>query len=181
MLKKDKRGFALAETLIVSVVVAGILIYIFIQFSSLKRSYNTSFKYNTVNGLYALEDVANYIKKVEENNMELINGYLINEIDNQQYILITKNGEEYEDNVESYETVFSDAYATELFNQLEIKQLIITKENLSELDDSDFDESIKQFIKRIKYDKDTNNYRLIAKFEDNTLANLVIKVGASNE
>ena len=66
MKKIDKRGFALIETLIVSIVVAGILTYIFIQFSTLKRNYNISFKYDTVDVLFSLQDIENYITTLSD-------------------------------------------------------------------------------------------------------------------
>ena len=51
----------MAETLIVTTFAAGVLIFIFIQFTNLKQNYEISYKYNTIEGLYALEDIRNYI------------------------------------------------------------------------------------------------------------------------
>ena len=48
MNKINNKGFVLAETLIVTSFVAGVLLYLFIQFSNLNKNYNNSFKYNTI-------------------------------------------------------------------------------------------------------------------------------------
>ena len=48
---KKNRGYVLFETLVVSTVILGTLVFLYIQLSSIKSSYNTSFKYNTVSAL----------------------------------------------------------------------------------------------------------------------------------
>ena len=61
MKKLNSSGFMLAETLIVTTFVAGILIFLFIQFTNLGKAYDDSYIYNTTEGLYALEDIKKYI------------------------------------------------------------------------------------------------------------------------
>ena len=63
MQKKNSNGFMLAETLIVTIFVAGVLIFLFIQFSSLSKSYEESYIYNTVEGLYSLNGFNNLLKE----------------------------------------------------------------------------------------------------------------------
>ena len=47
----------LLETLIVSVSISGILIYLYMQFSTVNDSYHKSFKYNSVESLYKNADI----------------------------------------------------------------------------------------------------------------------------
>ena len=170
MKKKNQKGFALAETLIVSTVVAGILVYLFVQFSALKRSYNNSFSYNSVDDLYAIEDVFDYIDNLSsETRTNIISG-----INSQDYIEIVKNDNEFSDNVEE-EQIVDDEYGFNLLNALDLKVLIITKEDISSIDfDSDnLKQGMKTFISKIK-NTDGDNYRLIAQFENNTFATMII-------
>ena len=60
MKKNSNKGFVLAETLIVTTFVAGILFFMFVQFTSLSKNYNDSYKYNTVEDLYALRNIRDY-------------------------------------------------------------------------------------------------------------------------
>ena len=63
-MKKNKNsGFMLIETLLVSTFVLGVLTYLFLQFSALKRSYDDNFKYNTVPSLYGVKNINQYISK----------------------------------------------------------------------------------------------------------------------
>lgn len=80
MKKENNKGFMLAETLIVTTFVAGVLIFLFIQFTRLSNSYNNYYEYNSTEGLYALEDITDYIESDENiiNIPDLIeeNGYI---------------------------------------------------------------------------------------------------------
>ena len=66
MKKIDNRGFMLTETLIVATFLVTTLLFLYIQFNNVTKTYDTSFKYNTVNGLYAVNNIINYIKSVEK-------------------------------------------------------------------------------------------------------------------
>lgn len=67
-MKKNNKGFMLAEVFIVSSFVLGVLVYMFIQTNSIIRNFNRSFSYNTVSGLYITNEVAKYVKKNDTNN-----------------------------------------------------------------------------------------------------------------
>ena len=56
-MKKNSKGFMLIDTLIVSITVSAILIYLYFQFASVNDSYIKNFRYNTVPGLYAGADI----------------------------------------------------------------------------------------------------------------------------
>lgn len=60
-MKKNKNGFMLAEVFIISSFVLGILVYMFVQINSIMRSYNKSFSYNTVSGLYITNEIKKYV------------------------------------------------------------------------------------------------------------------------
>ena len=69
MKKLDSKGFLLTELLVTATLVSTVLIFLYTQFYTIKRSYDTSFKYNTVNGLYALSNVRSFL---EENDIYIL-------------------------------------------------------------------------------------------------------------
>lgn len=160
MKKKFNKGFMLLETLIVTTFVAGTLIFLFIQFSNLNRSYELSFKYNNVDKLYALKDVSEYIKS-DNSAFEIIK----NELNTKDYYNMTGCAD------------FSNKiYCEKLLQAENIEKIIVTKQNLANFKDySNLSQETKDFIKIIKYEDNNSNYRLITEFNDNTYATLEIK------
>lgn len=170
MKKLDSKGFLLTELLVTATLVSTVLIFLYTQFYTIKRSYDTSFKYNTVNGLYALSNVRSFL---EENDI-----YILTQVLNTTSYIDLKN-----DNLQTANTT----YFNELMTGLNIKYLIFTNQNIDNLinqinngtalnSDTNEYEDLKKFIKRIDFDnKDTsNNYRIIAEFNDNTFASILV-------
>ncbi len=170
MKKLDSKGFLLTELLVTATLVSTVLIFLYTQFYTIKRSYDTSFKYNTVNGLYALSNVRSFL---EENDI-----YILTQGLNTTSYIDLKN-----DNLQTANTT----YFNELITGLNIKYLIFTNQNIDNLinqinngtalnSDTNEYEDLKKFIKRIDFDnKDTNNnYRIIAEFNDNTFASILV-------
>lgn len=166
MKKKNNKGFMLAETMIVSVFVLTTLVVVYAQFRMINSSYNYTFKYNTVNSLYLTDGIRNYLQ-------ENILPSLISELKNndQKYIDITNCSETYLGNKN---------YCQNLFKVSEVKQIIITDDNLDQLkqklDEIRYlDENMIDFIKTVKYEGLSDTYRIIVLFEDSTYAS--IKLG----
>ena len=170
MKKLDSKGFLLTELLVTATLVSTVLIFLYTQFYTIKRSYDTSFKYNTVNGLYALSNVRSFL---EENDI-----YILTQGLNTTSYVDLKN-----DNLQTANTT----YFNELMTGLNIKYLIFTNQNIDNLinqinngtalnSDTNEYEDLKKFIKRIDFDnKDTsNNYRIIAEFNDDTFASILV-------
>lgn len=170
MKKLDSKGFLLTELLVTATLVSTVLIFLYTQFYTIKRSYDTSFKYNTVNGLYALSNVRSFL---EENDIYI----LTQGLNTTPYIDLKNN------NLQTANTT----YFNELMTGLNIKYLIFTNQNIDNLinqinngtalnSDTNEYEDLKKFIKRIDFDnKDTsNNYRIIAEFNDNTFASILV-------
>ena len=160
MKKSNKKGFILAETIAVSVVIMTSLVIVYTQFMTISKSYTRTFTYNSVNNLYLVNNVKEYIKD---------DGFdkLIEELDNKLYIDITSCPTSY---------FINYIYCRSLVENSNIKQIIFTKQNLEELEnnlDDGLSEKMKQFIKSINYD-DVNNHRLIVEFNDETYATLVV-------
>ena len=60
-MKKRNKGFILLETLVVSTFIITVLIYLYIQFTNLKKSYDISFRYDTISGLYGAKEIDKFI------------------------------------------------------------------------------------------------------------------------
>ena len=82
---KDNKGFVITEVLILSTVIIGVLIFMYSQFKNVNRSYQYSFKYDTVEGMYLANNIVNYINDGNFDKLvELLNN------DSKGYIDITE-------------------------------------------------------------------------------------------
>ncbi len=179
---KNKKGFMLTETLVVSTLVSVILVSLYIQFNTVVSNFNKSYKNDNVNDLYAVYYISNFLKKAPnlfqqlKNDVDsnLSNGnkkYLeINpSCDNTNSSIFTLSSEQ---NCSAFESITS-------FYNLKNKGRIIlmradvvaTNDDLDGLGDYNFI----QYISSIKTDNvSPSDYRLIVKFDNLEYANLVV-------
>lgn len=155
----------LVETLIVSTFITGTLVFLFIQFRTINQGYDISFRYNTVNGLYATDNIKKYLI---ENGADILAPAVENA--SRKYVDITTCTDLY---------LTENTYCNALLPELNVKKVLFTKNNLTELlailkDDNNLDQDMKDFIRYIAYDKDATNYRLIVQFNDNTYATITM-------
>lgn len=155
-------GFMLVETLVVTIFVSGVLLFLFIQFSNLSKSYEESFKFNTVEDLYALDDIKDYIESDQE-----VLSIIDNIISTDKYIDITDCA------------IFKNQdYCSELLKLENIKKIYVAENDIESNSINENDEAFKQFIFKIK-PTGNHKYRLIANFNDSTYATL--RFGDQNE
>lgn len=155
MKKMNNKGFMLAETLIVTTFVAGVLIFIFTQFTTVGSTYEESYRYNTVENLYALEDIKNYILS-DVTALELID----NSINPDKIIYITDC------------SIFtSEDYCKKLFELEGIDQIMISNNYFDPNNISINDEEFLTFIRKIK-GSGNQKYRIIASFKNFTYSTI---------
>ena len=143
----------LTETLVVTTFVAGVLIYLYIQFSNLNKSYEASYIYNTVEGLYALEDVKNYIE-----SDALLLEYINTNIEDLKYVDISNC------------SLFTDVdYCLRLFELENIETIFITTNTVPHESINQYDEEFNTFIKKINKEG-KHTYRIVASFKNSTYA-----------
>lgn len=150
MKKNNNYGFMLVETLVVSVFVATTLTYLYVKFTNLNASYSLSFSYNTVEDLYALDDIRTYLLNYED----VINNELesVNYIDSVCMLLPDKN------------------YCTDLLKAERINRLVIAKNDVSTTKfPKNYDQDFIDFIEKINA-VGSEKYRLIASFDNSTFA-----------
>jgi len=161
MKKNCKKGFVLAEAIIVSVVVIIALTVIYMQFISVNNSYYRSFRYNTVDDLYTVNNIRTFIENDNLNN-------IIDLLEGNNYVDLSSC---------SYEYFLEYNYCQNLLKTLNVKTLLFTYEDTTELkkelNNMNISEGMRSFIKTISQDKN-NKYRLIVEFEDDRYATLKI-------
>lgn len=155
MKKNSCKGFMLAETLLVTAFVAGVLIFLFIQFTNINKNYNDSFKYNSVEGMYALDDIKNYI--LED---QIAHSNIITSVDENKYVNIT-----------DCSLFFDNAYCIKMFELENIKNIIVTKNAINKELFVNEDADIIQFINKINAQGE-EKYRIIAQFNNDTYATI---------
>ena len=167
-----KKGFMLLETLVVSMFVMGVLIFLYVQYNTISTNYEKNLAYNNTNDMYALNTIRAYLLQENLNKLKL---ELFNAESN--YIVIYKDSC-VDVNIENKE------YCEQLFNKLNVKTLLLTKENLknliNELDNDianktlakELNHNFVNYIKTIRYDGEVQNHRLIAEFTNGSYASL---------
>ena len=155
MKKNACSGFMLVETLIVTTFVAGILIFLFIQLVNLNNNYDNSYKYNTVEDLYSLRNVKDYLL-----NDEAALTSIKNSVDEIGYVEITDC------------SLFTETnYCLKLFELENIKSIFMTENFVNEDLFHNYNDGLKKFISRIN-GKESNKYRLIAEFKNSRYATI---------
>lgn len=153
MKKNKNKGFMLAETLVVTTFVAGILLFTTIQFINLSNGYNENYKYNTVEAMYALNTVKNYILD-DSKALDFIN----NNVTSTNYV-----------NLKSCDMFASEIRCQKLLELEGISEIIIATNKFDKDKIVTYDDEFKNFISKIKKEG-TQKYRLIAKFENSVYA-----------
>lgn len=183
-MKKREKGFMLVETLVVSTLVSTILIGLYLQFNNIINSFNKDFNYNSVDNMYAVQNVKKFI--LNDNNGDFYN--TLKSILNEQITKGTSNFVEIYTNCSNNSGVnyrLDDCTNFSTLNTFyNVERIIITKEFV-DLKDSDYktinDPNLEKFIKSIKSeytaeDYESNkaiyNYRIIVKFKGNEYATL---------
>ncbi|MBQ2946827.1 MAG: hypothetical protein IJE04_03135 [Bacilli bacterium] len=162
MKKLNSSGFMLAETLIVTTFVAGILIFLFIQFTNLGKAYDDSYIYNTTEGLYALEDIKEYINT----DLDLLL-YIEENIETMKYIDLT-----------DCSLFTNENYCVNLFNLENIDRIFITTNTFDNKNITGYNEDFNIFIGKI-IGEGSEKYRLVASFKNSMFATL--RLGDSDE
>lgn len=149
-MKKNNKGFMLAEVFIVSSFVLGVLVYMFVQTNSIMRNYSRSFSYDTVQGLYIANEVKKFLNYSGYDNEKLANAC---------------------DNYQIFD-VPDDEYFSNMKQLANIKTVILGNLNYIKSNaTNDFNISSKE-KDYIKYLNQKNKCVLLLEFNDDTYASL---------
>lgn len=170
----NNNGFMLLETLIVSTVILGTLVFLYVQFVNVKSSYEVSFTYNTVPGIFMSKEIADFISGLGINDYTSLQNRLSDSDDG--YVSIDPKG-----------TDFTSVNDTNLYkamvSSMNISYVLFVNDDLTNLktylsgnanDISDiFQPAFKKYILSLNTDNTQKN-RLIVEFDDETFASVLI-------
>ena len=167
-MKKNNRGFLLAESLIVSTFVLTILILLYVQFSNLTTNYKNSYNYNNVESIYDLSSIANYLKT---NNYDLSSKLT----KSKPYVIV------FEDDSCNMDAGIIDTFCDNLANKMDAKKIIyissdisVIQKYVSENEDTNINQSLRDFITKVETTPVQNKGRLFAEFNNGTYATIVM-------
>lgn len=167
MKKSNNKGFMLLETLIVSTVILSTLVFLYIQFVNVKSSYEVSFRYNTIPGLYMTKEISTFLTEngytaLQTNLENSTNGYV---------------------NIHTPNFITGDTTLyTNMITYMNIKNLLFVNDDLTTLKTylssgsyatDVFNQEFRKYILKLSTNS-TNKYRLIVEFYDNTFASIMI-------
>ena len=167
-MKKNNRGFLLAESLVVSTFVLTVLILLYIQFNNLTTNYKNSYNYNNVESIYDLSSVSNYL---------LTNNYNLSDqlTASKPYVVVYKNGSC------NMDAGIIDTFCDNLINNMDAKTVIYTSSDISaiqkyvsENDDSNINQKLREFISRVETNTVKNKGRLFAEFNNGNYATIAM-------
>lgn len=164
-MRKNNKGFVITEVLVLSTVIIGLLIFMYSQFKNINRSYQYSFKYDTVEGLYLANNIINYIN--EDNYDMLVEQLLQSE---KGYIDITTC------DINQFNT---SSYCQKLFEKSKIEKIIFTEENLKKIKENqnDFDEEFNSYINQLQTLDSQNDYRIVIEYQNGTFSTMRFNKG----
>ena len=152
MKKNNQKGFMLVEAFVVSTIVLGVLVFMFIQIRTIVNGFNKSFSYNTIPGIY----IANELKKIIK-----IQDYdeLKQQVELTGYVLVDEDRTDWNN----------------LFGINNIKTLIIAKDDINSLKKikgEKISDKVIDYINTITSSDVQNAYRIIVEFNDDTYASI---------
>ncbi len=157
----DTRGFLLMETLFVSLAVAGILVYMYVQFSTIGTSYEQLYRFNTVDGVYRVGTLKRYIAKDA-------NASFYSTLDNGNVLTITSDS--------SYFT--TTTWKSNLYNSLDLSKVYVVKMQ-KDVDVRDkianTDNTFRAFLNSVtlpEFSETGSTYLLVVKYNDGTYASI---------
>ncbi len=193
-MKKRQKGFMLVETLVVSTLVSTVLIALYLQFNNIVKNFDRDFHYNSVDNLYAAQNIKNFI--LQDNNGTFYKNLKIILEQN-----IASNNNRFLEVLTDCSGNSGNAYRTEACQRLttltsfyQVKQIIFTREKV-DFEQTDYQlllnasrgekasQNFATFIRRINadpepiFDENYNqiyNYRIIVEFDNNEYATLII-------
>ena len=157
-MKKNSKGFMLIDTLIVSITVSAILIYLYFQFANVNDSYIKNFRYNTVPGLYGGADIKENIIYNGKSN-------IYTDVASNTFVDLSNCPATYYNNTD---------YCNVLYTALDVKKVIITKSSLADIKNlmkqatnvNNYDETLRELIS--KSPDSTSGYQVIIEYNDST-------------
>lgn len=176
-MKLNNKGQMLVETLVVSLMIVGVLVFLFVQLRNINQNYKNKNNQNTVDALYAAEVIREFI--TSGSNQAKLNSTYIAEYNptNQPYV-----------NLSNCSSVYMEGavYCSTIKAVLNIKTIVLTEEDTANLviniNDSTYNNStnfmskkLKDLIRQTKVDKNIAVKRLFVELMDGDVATIKVR------
>lgn len=158
----NNKGFMLIETLLVSLTIASILIYMYAQFSTIDNSYQRLYRYNTADSLYRVGVLREFILYNNTESSYVYNGLGAKSV-----------------GCDDFSSGASQTFCNKIITAIGADKIILTTRDFN---DDDVLEAVgsnrkqkaqmERYIKAINREG-TGRYRLIIMFDDNTIASVL--------
>ena len=162
----DTKGFMLVETLMVSLTISGILIYMYAQFSTINNSYQRLYQYNTADSVYRVGALKEFLLTYNKGTESIYSSLSARKITCTN--IISSSGA-------------NRNYCNKIVEEAEIGTIILTVDNFNKSTVLNlFSSTSDDYVKLDKYlnaiSKGTSDkYRLIVLFNDGTIATALFK------
>ncbi len=182
MKKIDNKGFLLTELLVTATIVSTVLIFLYVQFYSVKKGYEKSFEYNGVNELYALGNVREFLSDTGQIDslVDMVRGpeKLFNPV---PYTDIISN-HLYGTNENYFNALITNSKIVKLyFMDEDITSVINYINRINDTEAAGSVATLKKFLGYIDYDRNGSSYRLVAEFTNGSFATLLVRNTSSIE
>ncbi|MDD3821743.1 MAG: LamG domain-containing protein [Bacilli bacterium] len=161
MKRSSSQGFILTETLVVSVILMVVFLFVFSQFLLIFTQYREFESYNKVPHVYNARNMAIFLKE-----------------DNYDNIISSLKNNYYFDFTSCPNPIEFTSYCEGLINEMDIKTALLTPYDLQAVisdNPSNFSHRLKQYLKYLQKNKDNpGEYRVILEFNDGTFSSYTI-------
>ncbi len=140
-MKKNNKGFMLAEVVVTSAILLTITVSLLLTFNKVYNRYNSLATYKNIDGMYAIESFMEYIYKNENDNINKI----IGQMEGKDYLYIIENN--------TCQNIIENTFCTTLNKSYKVTNMIITKE-------------IKESVDKIKEEKASTSKRTLIEYLD---------------
>lgn len=161
----DTKGFMLVETLLVSLTISGILIYMYAQFSTINNSYQRLYQYNTADSLYRAGALSRFLVIYTNESWSLYRGLTAKVI-----------------SCDDIENTSDESYCNAIYEAMNVDTAILTVDNfndndvLSTIRDAETKVKLQKFLKTVTKDSSSSKKRLIVLFNDETIATVLFNI-----
>ena len=156
MLKNNKKGFFLSETMVVLAVVAVVLLSVFRLFSSVYSNFQQTEKHDTANGITALSNVQKYFESIEKIDTSMLS-------ETTPYIDLTEN------------SIYDSDYYERLKQEFKIDNVYLIDLNYTLNNETTMDTFYVTLRKYIKTLKNLNGIVLLVVINGNEFASIKIE------
>lgn len=157
----DTKGFLLMETLLVSLTIAGILLYMYVQYSRITDSYHRMSRYNSVEKIYRTGNIKRFLLAEDDSFFE--------KVDKGNR---TTSGKTVPGIYQVGEFDFPPESSSSLRSNFDCHSIYIVK-GKAKLEE--IDSSFGPFLKTLSQDVEDDTYQIIVKYNDGDFAAITLK------